>query len=85
MKVPPELLHEFCLPQESLNTLEVELENRKTAYHFEYDTRNLSLMHNTTIIYTCTVNPEIRKKLLDPMTLEKRYKEYNRKLRCKSK
>lgn len=79
--MPRDLLHEFCLPQKALDTLKVALGDRRCTYHFEYDTRNLSLMHGETIVFTVYVLPEVRKALGCPIKLEQRYKEHYRKLK----
>lgn len=73
MKVPIRALKEFKLTKEQEDTINYY---SNSATVLEYDTRNLSVVASDgRVLWTLTVNPEVRKEFGCPMEQEKRYKK----------
>lgn len=74
MRVPRIAIKEFKLSTED-EIFVLGLSNESSAV-LEYDTRNLSVItRDGMVLWTLTVNPEVRKEFGCPMEQEKRYKK----------
>lgn len=73
MRVPRKLIKEFKLSTE--DEIRILREANESSAMLEYDTRNLSVItRDGRVLFTLTINPEVRKEFGCPMEQELRYK-----------
>lgn len=65
MRVPKKHLGIFKLTDKQKEAFSNAIEKRTTVTYYEYDFRNLSLMHKETILYTLTIPKEVRDEIGD--------------------